>query len=124
MKRLIPALIILTVIIVTFIGSYVFVNSICKQARNLIDECIDEYKEKGVTETKAENFKKYWDKQEKILSIFVNHQIIDEIEISVAELSYHSKFKDNHMFFDAAIKIKTLIHQIEEDTKITAHSLL
>ncbi len=124
MKRLIPALVILAVIIATFAGSYVYVNTICEEATHLIDECIDEYNQKGITETKAENFKNYWDKQEKILSIFANHNVIDEIEVSVAELSYHSKFKENTMFYDSAIRIKTLLHQIMEDNKITAHSLL
>ena len=72
---------------------------------------------------KANEFKKFWDKKEKTLSIFVNHQMIDEIEIAVAELSYHSNFKNNEMFYDSAIKIKTILHQILEDTKISAHSL-
>ncbi len=124
MKRLIPALVILAVIIATFAGSYVYVNTICEEATHLINQCIDEYNEKGIDETKTDEFKKYWDKKEKILSIFANHNVIDEIEVSVANLEYHSKLKDNNMFYDSAIRIKTLIHQIMEDNKITAHSLL
>ena len=123
MKRLIPALIILAITIGIFIGSYYYVNATCKEATKLIDECIDEYKENGTTINKAKEFKDYWDKKEKTLSIFVNHIAIDEIEVSVAELSYHSNFKDNTMFYDSAIRIKTLIHQIFEDTKVTAHSI-
>lgn len=107
-----------------FTGSYLYVNNICDEAMILIDECIDEYKDIGKRETNSEKFKEYWDKKEKILSVFVNHDVIDDIEISVAELSYHSKFEDNTMFFDSAIRIKTLLHQITEDTKLTAHSLL
>ena len=48
---------------------------------NLINECIDEYKDIGKRETNSEKFKEYWDKKEKILSVFVNHDVIDDIEI-------------------------------------------
>ena len=121
MKRIIPALIILAATIGIFIGSYYYVNSTCKEATRLIEKCITDY-ENGDKDN-AKEFKDYWDKKEKTLSIFVNHTVIDEIEVSVAELSYHSNFKDNTMFYDSAIRIKTLIHQILEDTKVTAHSI-
>ncbi len=123
MKRLIPALIILVITIGLFIFSYYYVNNTCETATKLIDECIEEYESNQTRTNKAKEFKEFWDKKEKTLSIFVNHRAIDDIEVSVAELSFHSNFNENTMFYDAAIRIKTLIHQIIEDTKVSAHSL-
>ncbi len=123
MKRLIPAAIIFAVIIGVFISSYMYVTGICKDTTDLVNECVEEYKEKGKNETKAEELEKYWAKKEKVLSIFANHNMVDEIEIEISRLALHSKFDDNTMFFESADTIKSKLHQILEDTKITAHSI-
>ena len=63
------------------------------------------------------------DEKEKILSFFVNHELIDKIELAISNLHLHSKFKENYMFYESCDTVKILLHQVIEDTKLTTHSV-
>ena len=123
MKRIIPALIILVIVIASYFGSYVYINNVCDTVNEGIEACIKEYEEHGTAKADAKWLKNYWDEKEKILSFFVNHSMIDEVEMAISNLKLHSSFKENYMFYDACDTTKTLLHQIIEDTKISAHSV-
>ncbi len=123
MKRVIPAIIILVIVLASYFGSYIYINNVCDTVHKGIEDCISEYKEHGTAKADANWLQNYWDKNEKILSFFVNHAMIDEVEMSISHIKLHSAFKDNHMFYDACDTAKTLLHQIMEDTKISAHSV-
>ncbi len=123
MKRIIPALIILVIVIASYFGSYVYINNVCDTVNEGIEACIKEYEEHGTAKADAKWLKNYWDEKEKILSFFVNHAMIDEVEMAISNLKLHSSFKENYMFYDACDTTKTLLHQIIEDTKISAHSV-
>lgn len=123
MKRVIPAIIILLIVIASYFGSYVYINNICDTVNEGVDACLKEYEEHGTAKSDAKWLKNYWDEKEKILSFFVNHAMIDEVEKAISNVKLHSSFKDNYMFYDACDTTKTLLHQIMEDTKISAHSV-
>lgn len=123
MKRVIPAIIILLIVIASYFGSYVYINNVCYTVNEGIEACLKEYEEHGTAKADAKWLKNYWDEKEKILSFFVNHAMIDEVEKAISNVKLHSSFKDNYMFYDACDTTKTLLHQIMEDTKISAHSV-
>ncbi|MBO5210561.1 MAG: DUF4363 family protein [Clostridia bacterium] len=123
MKRLIPAVIITVIIIGAFLGSYLYINNVCDTAYEGVESCLKEYEEHGTAKADATWLKNYWSDKEKILSFFVNHAIIDEIELAVSNIELHSKFKNNYMFYEACDTVKILLHQIIEDTKPTTHSI-
>ena len=123
MKRLIPAVIILVVIITSFFSSYYYIKDVCNNAYDGVENCLKEYNEHGTALSDAAWLKNYWDEKEKILSFFVNHEKIDEVELAISNLKLHSKFKDNYMFYEACDNVKILLHQIIEDTKLTTHSV-
>lgn len=123
MKRIIPAVIIALVIIASFLGSYYYVNNICDTAYNEVQKSLEEYKKNGTAEFNSEKLKSFWDEKEKILSFFVNHELIDKIELSISNLHLHSKFENNYMFYEACDTVKILLHQVIEDTKLTTHSV-
>lgn len=123
MKRLIAAAVILLIIIGTYIGSSTYTDKICKTAIQGIESCSEEYKEHGTAKADAAWLKNYWNEKEKILSIFVNHNLIDEIEVTVSSIELYSAFENNYMFYDACNRAKVLLHQILEDTKPTTHSV-
>lgn len=123
MKRLIPAIIILIVMISSFLGSYFYINNVCETASSGVESCIKEYDEHGTAKADAAWLKNYWTKKEKVLSFFVNHERIDEVEKAISNLKLHSKFENNYMFYEACDDVKILLHQIMEDTKITTHSV-
>lgn len=123
MKRIIPAIIIFTVIIASYFGSYIYINNVCDTVNNGIDACLKEYEKHGTAKADANWLENYWDEKEKTLSFFVNHALIDEVELSISSIKLHAAFKENCMFYDACDTAKTLLHQIIEDTKISAHSV-
>lgn len=123
MKRIIPATIILLIIFLGYIGSYIYVNNICNTVNQKIENCIKEYEEIGNAKNDAFKLKKYWDKKEKILSFFVNHNMIDEVEMTISKINLYSEFENNYIFYDSCNTAQTLLHQIIEDTKISAHSV-
>ena len=116
MKRLIAALILTAIVIGVYIIGYIHIVNTCEKTNELIDECISAY-EKGdnVTEC-SEKLKKFWSDNEKTLSIFENHAVLDEIELSLHILSVYSNYKDDGMFYDYAYRTRTLIHQMLDDT--------
>ena len=123
MKRIIPAIIIILIITASYIGSYFYINNVCGKVNEGIELCLNEYKEHGTATADAKWLKNYWDEKEKILSFFVNHEMIDKIEKEISNIKLHSSLKENYMFYDACDSAQILLHQIIEDTKISTHSV-
>lgn len=123
MKRLIPAGILLALVILTYILSTTYITKSCNSTLDLIETAINEYKENKVAKERSKEIKKYWQKEEKILSFFVNHNHIDEVEQAISSMTVYSDQKDNILFYEYADRIKVLLHQIKEETKITTHSI-
>ncbi len=123
MKRLIPASIIFVLVILTYFLSLNHITKSCENTNKLLDKSVEAYKENQTAEKEAEKIKKFWQKEEKTLSFFVNHEHIDEIEQAISTLNVYAKEKDNILFYEYADAIRVLLHQIVEETKITTHSI-
>ena len=123
MKRLIPASIIFVLVILTYFLSLNYITKSCDNTNKLLDKSVSAYKQNNTAEKEAKEIKKFWQKEEKILSFFVNHEHIDEIEQAISTLNVYAKEKDNILFYEYADTIKVLLHQIVEETRITTHSI-
>lgn len=123
MKRLIIAALLFILVIATYLSSLYYITDSCKKAENLLETSVSVYKQEKTAEKEARNLEKYWDKREKTLSVFVNHDRIDDIEKAISLLNVYAKSKDNELFYEYADTVRVLIHQIMEDTKITTHSI-
>lgn len=123
MKRLIPASILLVIVIISYFGSLNYIKGVCEETKKQVAECETEYKNGNDAEAKVESLKKLWDEKEGTLSFFVNHGEIDEVELELSSLSVFVKEKENAMFYDHIESLKTLLHQIEEDTSLSMHSI-
>lgn len=123
MKRLIPASILLILVIVSYIISLNYVTKICEETSRLIDQTVISYKQNNTAEKESEKIREYWDKKEKILSLFVNHSHIDDIEEAISTLNVYAKLTENDQFFEYADKVNILLHQLTEDSKVTVHSI-
>jgi len=123
MKRLIPASIIFALVIVTYFLSLNYITKSCNKTNKLIDKSVSAYDNNHTAENEAQEIKKFWQKEEKILSFFVNHDHIDQIEQAISTLNVYAAQKDNILFYEYADTIKILLHQIVEETKITTHSI-
>ena len=123
MKRLIAAAILTVFILVAYFGSYIYVVNTCEETTKLLENCILDFKINGNAENKALKLKKQWDKKEKILSYFVNHDLIDEVEVNISNVYTYSKDNENFAFYQFADAVKTRLHQIIEEAKLSTHSV-
>ncbi len=123
MKRLIPASIIFLIVIATYLTSLYYITDSCDKAQTLLDNSVKAYVQNKTAETEAKKMRDFWDKREKTLSVFVNHDRIDDIEKAISSLSVYAKYPNNELFYEYADTVKILLHQIMEDTKITTHSI-
>lgn len=123
MKRLIPASIIFVLVIVTYLTSLYYITDSCDKAKSLLENSVQTYARQKTAEKEAKKMEDYWNKKEKVLSVFVNHDRIDDIEKAISLLNVYAKSPDNELFYEYADTVKILLHQIMEDTKITMHSI-
>lgn len=123
MKRLIPAAILLIAVIVSYVLSFRYVTVTCDKAEKLVLQCEEEYKNGGDACAVAKELIDMWDEKEKILSFFVNHDRIDEIELELSSLSVFCKSDGDVLFYDHIESLKMLLHQVKEDTRISTHSI-
>ena len=123
MKRLIPAAILLCLVVLTYILSLKYITKSCDETNMLLQKAINEYEKNKTAEKSSKDVKDFWQKEEKILSFFVNHDHIDDVEQAISSLTIYAKEKDNILFYEYADTIRVLLHQIKEETKITTHSI-
>lgn len=123
MKRLIIAGILLAVVIASYLTSLFYITNSCDKAKKMVENSISVYSQNETAEKEAKKIQDYWNKKEPILSIFVNHDRIDDIETAISLLNVYSKIPQNELFYEYADNVKVLIHQILEDTKFTMHSI-
>lgn len=124
MKRLIAALILLVFVLTAYFTGYFYISNTCKQANELLEECTAAYNNGKDASEPTEKLDKFWSEKEKPLSVFVNHAAIDEIELAIASLLIYSSTAEDELFFEHSQNIKTLLHQLMEDTVPGVHSIL
>lgn len=123
MKRLIPASVLFILVIFAYLISLNYIKNSCDTGKELLNESIYIYKTEGTARKQAEEIKNFWDKKEKMLSFFVNHNHIDEIELAISSMNIYANDENNILFFQYADSVKVLLHQIMEETNLTIHSV-
>ncbi len=123
MKRLIIAAILFVLVIATYLASLFYITNSCDTARAMVESAVKVYTEKETAEKDAKELENFWNKKEPLLSVFVNHDRIDDIETAISLMNVYAKIPKNDLFYEYADNVKVLIHQIMEDTKFTMHSI-
>ncbi len=123
MKRLIPASVLIIFVATIYLMSLNYINESCKEANELLESSVTEYETNGTAYEETKKLNDFWEIKEKYLSFFVNHNHIDEIELAISALVVYSKDKSNILYLEYADKVKVLLHQIKEETKISTHSI-
>lgn len=124
MKRLIAAGVLLIVVTLTYFSSVAYIKHTYNETSELLEDCITAYNNKKGAETAAKKLGDYWDKHEQNLSIFANHGRIDEIELAISSIEIYSKTEEKEIFSEYTGTVKTLLHQLLEDTLPSFHSIL
>lgn len=124
MKRLIAAGILLILVLASYFAGKTYITSIYDKANILLEECITAYDSGKDAEKAAKNLDDFWNKHEPTLSAFANHNRIDEIELAISSMTIYSKTSEKEIFYEYSGTVKTLLHQLLEDTLPSAHSIL
>lgn len=123
MKRVIIAAVLLAVCVISYFVSELYIDSVANKTRELLSECVSAYESGGDAGEKAEKLKKYWSDNENGLSFFVNHNMIDDVELTIEVLAEYSKTNEKEIFKEYSKTVEILIHQLLEDTSATIHSI-
>jgi len=124
MRRLIAAVLLLVIVLVSYLISFFYIKNTCDNANRILDECINLYEQDLNASKKAEELNKYWSGHEKYLSVFANHSMIDDIELAISSLLIYANTDDNVIFYEYSGTVATLLHQMMEDTRPSMHSIL
>ncbi len=125
MKRLIPAVAILVVIIVICVLSNSSVCKTIKKAKSNITECETLYKDGEFEKAydSAIKFKKKWRKTSSSVSAYANHCILDDISGLSAILPEAIKEKNNFEVGSTLNQIKVSLDRILKEQSFTLESL-
>lgn len=124
MKRLIAAAVLLVFVITVYVTGYIYITKTCETAKDMLNDCINLYKDNTDAEESAKKLEKFWNEKEGTLSIFANHEHIDDIELAISSIVIYSNTKNNKIFYDYSSTAKTLLHQLIEESKPSMHSIL
>lgn len=124
MKRLIAAAILTATVIFFYIFSYFFIDKAVEKSEKLLNNCAISYETQNNAKADAQELEKYWSNIEGTLSVFANHKVIDDIELAIGSLSIYSATDQNEIFMEYWATVKTLLHQLMEDTKPSIHSIM
>lgn len=124
MKRLIAAGILLVFVITVYIFGYIYITKTCDTATDMLNECGKLYNNNEQAQECAKKLEKFWNKKEGTLSVFANHEHIDDIELAIGSLVIYSKTKNNEIFYEYLNTAKTLLHQLIEESKPSMHTIL
>lgn len=125
MKRLIIAGIIFFIIISLCVSAGVISQETFEELKEQVEDCAEEY-QSGNTDSAldlAQRLNKKWLKLEDRLSVIMNHDRIDDIRIHFSRLKAYIEAQDLAGFKSEIAQLLTLIDQLEEDEKITMHSI-
>ena len=124
MKRLIAAGILFVVIIGFCITGSIVVGNTYKEFEKKTEECGEIYATNpDIAAERFKEMKKDWEKKENYLSLFVNHEIADDISVALSRTASYAESKCDAAFYAELAAAKTTLHQMIEDQKISAHSI-
>ena len=124
MKRMAVAIGLFIFIIVTIFSGNLIVKKQCESIRKEI-ESVKIYisnSENLTASEKIEDIKQLWHKKKAIISIFSNHEPLDEITVCINELECASEIKDNDKAMLVSAEIIAYIDRITEEQRIHTES--
>ncbi len=125
MKRLIAAAVVVVCLIVLCTVGIMSVEAACKQMEKDINNCVSHIKSDDFKSAMGDSqtIEREWEGKRGIMSVFINHQTIEEIDSSVTQLSSFAN-KDNKAHFLAECElIKLYLTEMREYCSVSLHTL-
>lgn len=124
MRRIAVAIGLFVFIIVTIFSGNLIVKKQCEDIKEEI-ESVKVYIKKSENSNaneKIDDIKKLWHSKKAIISIFSNHEPLDEITVCINELECASEIKDNDRAMLVSAEIIAYIDRITEEQRIHTES--
>lgn len=125
MKNIYISISVFIVMLIAMFFSISYLNKVCREleAANKKVQNYIEAEDWNKAYSASENFKKKWDKYSNNISIFVNHQEIDNIEIETAKLPQFIKEKTKDEALATVKVIDFLIDHVKKLESITLQNI-
>ncbi len=124
MKRVIAAIVLILAVAGFCVFNVVYIENSYNDLKSDIDGIKESYSSESVeaAQKKAAEFEEKWVKKEDNLSVFVNHDIIDELGVSISKLPIYAPLNEE-LFLAECKEIEIGLLHMLNDTKINMHSL-
>ena len=120
MKRLIPtAILLILLILICFFGNHRVIK-MCEETNKDINKCYDAYQSENyyLASEIALDIHKRWQEKEKRLAFFVNHNMLDDISISVSRLAAYTPETIDVHFALECVDIKTVLLRMCDEQQL------
>ena len=125
MKSVISALLIFILIITTIFFSGLYVNDTTNKMLQIVYK--NEKYFSDLQWDKADNeidkLESLWKKRRPMLSVFLNHSDLSDIDINISKLKNITKIRDNGDFFYETDNVIHSIYNIKDQQKISIYNL-
>ena len=125
MKSVISALLIFILIITTIFFSGLYVNDTTNKMLQIVYK--NEKYFSDLQWDKADNeidkLESLWKKRRPMLSVFLNHSDLSDIDINISKLKNTTKIRDNSDFFYETDNVIHSIYNIKDQQKISIYNL-
>lgn len=121
MSRIIAAIILIFMLAGLCVADRIVIDNAYNEMYSEITAC-EAAKGTENADKAVSTIRKNWENREGLLSVFVNHDILDEIGVSVARLEALKNEADEDYLSECAV-IKLKLDYIKKDSGINMHSI-
>ena len=125
MKSVISAVVIFIFIVVTGLVSTIYVDNATKEMLQIVYKNENYFSKSKWKEAENEILKleKYWAEKRRVLSVFINHINLMEVDITVSKLKNATKMHENTDFFYESDNLELILLNINEQQKISIENI-
>lgn len=124
MKRLIYALIILLFITTVSILGGIMICQYCEKSKEELMFCASLCEGENWEEAENKSFEiiEDWEKREKLMAVFIDHKLLDNITDSVSTLPVYAKTRNRNDYYAQCSKITTTLNRIKATQTISVEN--
>lgn len=125
MKSVISALLIFIFIITTIFFSWLYVNNTTNKMLQIVykNEKYFSNSQWDKADNEIDKLESLWKKRRPMLSVFLNHSDLSDIDINISKLKNTTKIHDNSDFFYETDNVIHSIYNIVDQQKISIYNL-
>ena len=122
MKRL-SAAVLMGLFIISYLWfGHTYIKKTLNKGEKMLQECVTAYEKQEDANRKVNQLKDYWKGKEGSLSVFANHDVIDQAEAAITALPSLSNGEKNPVFYETVENVRDAFYRIWEDNSLNMHT--